>query len=101
MTMDTIGKATVIGEIDGTPERKKVNEKDVCDFRVAGLALRISAWEDRAKAVPDRGRVVVEGDLRTRTYTVKGEDRQTTEIIARNIIVLDVPSGETDDALPF
>lgn len=100
--MDTTTLATVIGEIEGEVARKTVNEKALAEFRVKGLALRISAWEGRAQATPDAGAVVVSGYFRTRTYIHNGEDRQTTEIIATNIQPLDVaPSATVDNDLPF
>lgn len=98
--MKTTTLVTVIGTIAGKPERKKVNDKSVVDFRVEELGLRISAWEARADAVPDAGVIVVSGYLSTRTYMRGEEERVTTEIRATNIQVLDAAPA-LDPDLPF
>jgi len=92
---------TIIGEIDPqTVERKTVKEKALTEFRIRELGLRISAWEARAAMVPNAGTLVVSGYLSTRTYTHEGQDRQTTEVRATTIQVLD-SAPDIDNAEPF
>lgn len=98
--MKTITTVTLIGSIDGTPERKTVNGKALTEFRVAEIGLRISAWEARAELVPDSGTVVVSGYLSSRTYKHEGADRVATEVRATNVQVLDTAPA-IDDDLPF
>ena len=90
---------TIIGEIAGTPERKAINGKDLTEFLIDGIGLRISAWEQRAREVPNSGMVVVGGYLATRSYKYEGKDRTSTDIRATSIIVVD--PAATDDSEPF
>jgi hypothetical protein len=96
--VNTLSVVTVIGDIDGPVERKVVKEKKLAEFKVSGIALRISAWEGRADQVPDAGRIVLQGYLLTRTYQYEGKERQSTDIRVTNVQPLD--SGvDTDN--PF
>lgn len=95
--MKTTSRVLVIGDIESV-ERKTINDKALAEFRVADLGLRISAWEDRAKQVPERGVVIVEGYLATRSYTHEGVQRQTTEIRATSIQAIE---GTTASDEPF
>lgn len=98
--MKTTSIVTIIGDIDPAGvERKVVREKKLAEFRVADLAIRISAWEQRAEQVPDSGRVVVQGYLASRTYQVGGQDRTTTEMRATQITAID--HVESLDSEPF
>jgi single-stranded DNA-binding protein len=85
----TITNVQIIGEIAGEPDRKTVNvkgtDKAVTEFRIAGVGLRIAAWEARASEVPDSGIVIVNGYLNTRTYTYEGKDREATDIRCTSI----------------
>lgn len=100
--MKTITTVQLIGNIDGTPERKTVGDKPLTEFRIDGIGLRISAWRDHAAAVPNSGIVIVNGYLSTRSYThtASGEQRQSTEIIAQSVQVLDAGPA-IDSSEPF
>lgn len=94
--MNTINNVQIIGQIEGTPERKTVNDKALTEFRIAGIGLRISAWEQRAAQVPNAGLVIVNGYLRTRTYQYEGSDRTATEITATSIQVIDTAPADSE-----
>jgi single-stranded DNA-binding protein len=97
--VNPITNVQIIGTIESV-ERKRVNEKALAEFRIEGVGLRISAWEQRADQVPDHGIVIVNGYLRTRSYTYEGAERTATEITANSIQVIDsTPAVDTD--LPF
>lgn len=103
--MQTISVVTVIGELEGTPERKAIDtrngQRKVTEFRVAGCGLRIAAWEERADAVPDEGIVLVQGYLSTRTYEYQGQERTSTDIRATNVqLVTAVAATDNDDLIP-
>lgn len=98
--MNTISTVQLIGTIDGEPVRKTVGDKPLTEFRIEGIGLRINAWRDNAAQVPNAGIVIVNGYLSTRSYTHEGAQRQSTEIIAQSVQVLDAgPSIDTSE--PF
>jgi single-stranded DNA-binding protein len=102
--VNTISNVQIIGQIAGTPERKTVTVKGegkaVTEFRVAGIGLRIAAWERNAAQVPDAGLVIVNGYLSTRQYEYEGKTRESTDIRCTSIQVIDTaPAVDTD--LPF
>lgn len=96
--MNTISRVFVVGQVTER-ERKKINDRNLAEFRLADFGLKLNAWGDLAVKVPESGVVMVEGSIKTRSYTNKeGQDRQSTEITVSSIEVLDVGS---DDDLPF
>lgn len=99
--MATTARASVIGSIAGTPERKSVNNKALAEFYIEDFGLRINAWEGLAQQVPDSGLVFIEGKLRTRTYQVDGKDRRTTELIASTVEVLHAAAADVPADLGF
>ena len=97
--MNAIARTVIIGTIESR-ERKIINEKNLCEFYVAGVGLKISAWGDIATK-PEVGKpVVVEGSLRTRSYEYEGKQRQSTEIVASSIEFIEAAAADDDD-LPF
>jgi hypothetical protein len=95
--VNTISQVVLVGEVESL-ERKVVKEKNVCEFRLRGLGLRISAWEARADAVPGSGIVAVTGYLSTRTYEYEGKQRESTEIRAMQVQAVE-PGIDTEE--PF
>jgi len=96
--VNTISRVFVVGQVTER-ERKKINDRNLAEFRLADFGLKLNAWGDLAVKVPESGVVMVEGSIKTRSYTNKeGQDRQSTEITVSSIEVLDVGS---DDDLPF
>jgi len=96
--MNPVARVFVVGSVESR-ERKKVNDKNLAEFRIEGVGLKLNAWGDLAVKVPESGVVMVEGSIKTRSYQNKeGQDRQSTEITCSSVEVLDVGS---DDDLPF
>lgn len=97
--MNPVARVVIVGNVESR-ERKKVNDKNLAEFHVAGVGLKLNAWGDLAVKVPESGIVMVEGNLKTRDYTNKeGQPRQSTEITISSIEVLDV--GGDDEPLGF
>lgn len=97
--MNTIARTFMAGQIAGDPARKQVNGKDLCEFYLADIGLRIVAWDALAAAVPTDGTAVfVEGKVRTRHYQVEGKDRSTTEVIASAIEVIAASADDDEPA---
>jgi len=99
--MSTLSARTlIVGEIEGEVNRKSINGKALAEFHVAGLGLRIVAWESIAAQVPQSGSVIVEGQLRTRSYQVNEngtmKDRSTTEVIASSIFAASTPASSDE-----
>jgi single-stranded DNA-binding protein len=86
------------GTIDGDVARKKVNDKDVSEFRLNdGKGWHsVVVWEQNDK-VPDAGYVIVAGYSRTRSYEKDGSKRYVTEIVAQEIEEIGAPAEEKDD----
>ena len=91
--MNTISNVQIIGEIESV-ERKTIKDKPLTEFRIAGVGLRISAWEARAAQVPDSGLVIVNGYLATRQYEYEGKPRESTDIRCTSIQVIDTASSD-------
>lgn len=98
MSAPELARVVLVGTIESL-DRKTVgqneNARDLAEFRLEGLRLRINAWMDLAKAVPAVGsRVLVEGSIGDRGYTVNRgqpneEQRTSTEIKASTVQSLD------------
>lgn len=91
--MNTVNQVVIVGEVESV-ERKVIKEKNVAEFRVAGIGMRISAWEAKADAVPDSGVVVVTGYLSTRQYEYEGKQREATDIRALSVQAIAADSDE-------
>lgn len=96
--MKTITSIQIVGEIDGTPDRKTVKDKPLTEFRIAGVGLRCTAWEARSAEVPNSGTVIVNGYLNTRNYEYEGKQREAVEIRVQSIQVI---AGAVDSTEPF
>jgi len=97
--VNPVARTVIVGSIESR-ERKKVNDKNLAEFRIEGVGLKLNAWGDLAVKVPESGIVMVEGAIKTREYQVDGKDRRSTEITVSSIEVLDVATGDDGD-LPF
>ena len=115
--MAALNKVQVIGNLGRDPEmRYTANGRAVANFSVAvnrkwtdqdGQThedtewVRVSCWEKTAENVAQylgKGSLVyVEGRLQTRKYQDKeGNDRQSTEVVAQQVIFLDPPRGRDE-----
>ena len=93
--MNTITNVQIIGRVAaGTVEHKVIKEKDLAEFRIEGVGLRISAWEKNAALVPEDGLVVVNGYLSTRQYEYEGKTRESTDIRCTSIQVIETIADE-------
>jgi hypothetical protein len=100
--MDPVFRTVIVSTIEGEAEQKKVNDKDLAEFYVTGLGLKIGAWGDLAAKVPGPGALVlIEGRIRTRSYQYEGKDRTSTEIVASSIENLSPADAIPDDDLGF
>jgi hypothetical protein len=95
--VNAITNVQIIGDIDpDSIEHKTIKDKALTEFRIAGVGLRISAWEARAAQVPASGIVIVNGYLNTRTYEYEGKQRESTDIRCTSIQAI-----TTADSEPF
>ena len=95
--MNPVARVVIVGSVESR-ERKKIGDKNLAEFRIEGVGLKLNAWGDLAVKVPESGIVMVEGAIKTRDYTNKeGQARQSTEITISSIEVIEVDDGE----LPF
>ena len=136
--MGSVNRVQIIGNLGRDPEVRYINDTPVANFSVATTEKwkdkqtgewqektewhRIVAWRYLAERVEKflrKGKqVYVEGKLETRKWEKDGEDKYTTEIIARDIQLLGrkdedeqaqdskpatnyAPSVDEDDSLPF
>jgi len=115
--MAGINKATLVGRIGADPEIRSTRTGiHVASFSVATSRgkgddertewHRITAWDKLADIVDryvTKGRLVyIEGRLQTRKWQDKeGRDRWTTEIVARDLQLLDKKPGTVQDAEPY
>jgi len=102
--MSDLNRAMLIGNITQDPSLRMAGDKAVCNFRIATNYKKkditsveyhnIVCWDKTAENVGTfltRGsKVFVEGRLQTREWpAVDGVKKQTTEIIADQVIFLD------------
>ena len=82
--MEPITSVAIVGDVENVTRKSNVGRdgKDVAEFYVAGVGLRITAWDRKAADVPDSGVVAVTGYIATRTYEYEGKERTSTEIRA-------------------
>ena len=126
--MASVNKAIIVGNLGRDPEVRYVNDTPVANFSVATTESwkdkqtgewqektewhRVVAWRylaERVEKTMSKGKqVYVEGKLETRKWTDKdGNDKYTTEIVARDLMVLgpkdQAPAATVadDDDLPF
>ena len=103
-SMSDLNRAMLIGNITQDPSLRMAGDKAVCNFRIATNYKKkditsveyhnIVCWDKTAENVGTfltRGsKVFVEGRLQTREWpAVDGVKKQTTEIIADQVIFLD------------
>jgi single-stranded DNA-binding protein len=102
--MNPIVRTTIIGTV-AEREAKTVNGKNLTEFRVEGLKLRVSAWGDLAGQVPVVGKTVLaEGKMADRSYQTKDTPPQTrtvTEVTASSIVDMGAGGAIDDDDLGF
>ncbi len=110
--MPALNKVQLIGNLGKDPETRFTPKgKKVCHFTLAanrpGAAepdwFNIEAWEKLGEICQQylaKGRLVyIEGRLRTDRYTdEKGETRYYTQVVARQMQMLDRKPGEQDVA---
>jgi hypothetical protein len=98
VTAPVVTRAFVIGTV-GKVERKTVSDSALAEFYLEDFGIRINAWKGLAEKVPAPGKtVMVEGSMRTRSYTVDDKPRQTTEITASSIEELGTATAATAPA---
>lgn len=111
-----LNRATLIGNLGKDPELRKTPQgTSVCTIRLAttesykgksGEWLESTEWhsvvlwdrlaEIAAELLTKSDRIFVEGKISTRTYEKDGVKKHFTEIIAKNMIILDKKNkGET------
>jgi len=110
--MPALNKVQLIGNLGKDPETRFTPKgKKVCHFTLAvhrpGAAepdwFNLEAWEKLGEICQQylaKGRLVyIEGRLRTNRYTdEKGETRYYTQVVARQMQMLDRKPGEQDVA---
>jgi single-strand DNA-binding protein len=123
--MSSVNKVIAIGRVGKKPEvRFTGGGQAVCNFSIAcnekfkgkdGVDketttwIRVSVWGKLAELCGqylDAGKLVyIEGKLQNREYEKDGIKRQSTEVIAREVVFLsspkDRPQHSTSDADPF
>ena len=121
-----LNNVLLIGRLVADPELRYTQKgAPVCDFRIAcsrryknresgewqeeTLFINIVAWRRQAELANDYlkkgSAVLIEGSLRSRQWeTNQGDKRSATEVVARRIQFLDMPSrdttpGESEDTM--
>ena len=126
MRLGYLNNVLLIGRLVADPELRYTQKgAPVCDFRIAcsrryknresgewqeeTLFINIVAWRRQAELANDYlkkgSAVLIEGSLRSRQWeTNQGDKRSATEVVARRIQFLDMPSrdtttGESEEAI--
>lgn len=114
--MASFNQAIIIGNVGSDPEVRSIQDRKVATFAIATSSgpkdnkatdwHTIVAWSPLAEVCESYlhkgSSVMVSGEIRYRTYTDKqGVTRKTTEIMARQLQLLDKPaSSDRQDPAP-
>ena len=120
--MRGLNSVQLLGNLGRDPEVKQVGDNKVASFSVAinenykdksGTLIERTEWlnvvawgklADIAEKYLKKGsKVLVEGKIQTRSWDKDGEKRYSTEVVARNFIMLDAKPTNNDEVgdLPF
>jgi single-strand DNA-binding protein len=103
---------TVIGRLGSDPEVKQINDKTLCNLRVASKEFSTTEWVNVTAFGKDAefcgeylhkgDAVAISGRLQTRKYTGKdGIERYITEVVANRVEGIGSKGGADAEERPF